>query len=169
MDMFFENQTVVTKEILADFFKRAYKIYGKLYRTLVLIAAIVDVVFGIVVLIFSNLYLGFVLILCGCIFFLLFFKGYRIRINQNYNNLEALHGEQPQFTFTFFADNLERKTIKSSLKVNYSQITNLIETHSLYILMIEKQGLILNKSGFTVGSADAFKAFIQEKCNRIFR
>jgi hypothetical protein len=53
-------------------------------------------------------------------------------------------------------------------KINYSQITKFIETNSLYLLMIGKQGLMLNKSCFTVGDANAFKSFIMSKCNNVF-
>ena len=102
-----------------------------------------------------------------CLF--IFFKGYILKAKQNYKNMQALYENQPQSILKFSADNFESVAAGLKLKVDYSQVTKMIETKNLYMLVIEKQVLILNKNSFTVGDAKAFKSFISEKCKNLHK
>lgn len=168
MDIIFENKTDATKEVLTEFSQNTYKVYSQKYRIFVLLAAIVSAFWAVAEIAAQSYWSSAIMFLAAALFLFLFFKGYILKMNQNRKNLQALYGQQPQFTFIFFEDGFECVSAKSNLKINYSQITKLIETKNLYLLMIGKQGLMLNKSGFTVGSADAFKSFIMGKCKIFF-
>lgn len=96
-------------------------------------------------------------------------NGYILKAKQNYKNLQVLYEKQPQSIFTFFADNFEFVAADIKSRADYSQVTKMIETQNLYMLIIEKQMLILNKNSFTVGDAKAFKKFIFEKCKNIHK
>lgn len=97
----------------------------------------------------------------------MFYKGYIIKLNDTYRNLEGLHGELPENIIKFYEDTLETTTSRSNLKIEYSKITKIIETKNLYLLFIEKQGIIISKAGFIVGENYKFKSFITEKCKNL--
>ncbi|WP_346936544.1 YcxB family protein [Clostridium sp.] len=68
-----------------------------------------------------------------------------------------------EFTLNFYNEKIDIITFRSNLTIGYSQITKVLETENLYSLMIEKQNIILSKSGFINGDIDEFKLFIKEK------
>ncbi len=142
----FENRTIITKEVLTEFSQKAYKISNKKYRI-------------------EGLSLNFVLLLLASIIFaFIFFKGYLLKLNQGYKNLQKLHGELAEFTSIFYEDKMEVITSVSNLTINYNKITKISETKNLYLLMIGKNCTIIIKTGFTIGDADSFKSFIKAKC-----
>lgn len=81
--------------------------------------------------------------------------------------MKGLHGELPENTIKFYEDNFETTTSRSNLSIEYSKITKIAETKNLYLLLIEKQAIIIAKTGFTVGDIDKFKSFIAGKCKNI--
>lgn len=91
------------------------------------------------------------------------FKGYLLKLNQGYKNIQGVHGDSPQFISKFYDKNIEVSTLRSKLSIDYSQITKVIETKNLYILMIINSSIIIMKNGFLTGSSDEFKLFINEK------
>ena len=168
MDMVFQNITDNTNEVIHEFSKN-YNVYNINLRITILLASLISV-FYIIVGLNKKLYLVCLLELIMALFFLfIFFKGYILKAKQNYKNMQALYEKQPQSIFTFFADNFEFETAGSKLKIDYMQVTKMIETKNLYMLIIEKQELILNKNSFTVGDAKAFKTFIFEECKNVHK
>jgi Ca2+/Na+ antiporter len=165
MNTIFENKTVITDEILTESSKQRYKIYRRKYRIFLLVMFFICILFVIAGLTRVYLYWFSVwTLLMAAFFFLMFSKGYIIRMKQDQRNMRGLYGESPQFIYTFSNDNILRATLHSNIDINYSQITKVLETTNLYILMIEKQGLILKKDSFTIGNSDDFKLFIENKC-----
>lgn len=168
MDMIFQNITDITNEVLHEFSK-SYNVYNKNLRITILLAFLISV-FYIIVGLNKKLYLVCLLESIMALFFLfIFFKGYILKAKQTYKNMQELYENQPQSIFAFFADNFESVAVDSKLKVDYSQVTKMIETKNLYILIIEKQVLILNKNSFTVGDTKAFRSFIFEKCQNMHK
>jgi hypothetical protein len=168
MDIVFQNITDITNVELSEFSKN-YNAYNKNMRITILIAFL-DSIFLIVLGLNRKIY---EVCLVGSIMALFFificFKGYIFKAKQNYKNMQALYENQPQFIHTFFEDSLESVATNLNSKVDYSQITGLIETKNLYILVMEKQALMLNKNSFTVGHAKAFKSFIFKKCKSLHK
>ncbi len=165
MDTIFENRTNMTGETLAEFSKKTYKVYGKKYRSFLMIMFLLCIVCVILGLTETYMYwFSACMLLLSAFFCFMFFKGYTIKAKLNQKNMRGIYGENPQITYTFLEDNFLRDTEHSHLDVNYSQITKIIESENLYILMIVKQGLILKKDSFTIGNSDDFKSFIKNKC-----
>jgi len=86
---------------------------------------------------------------------------------KGYKSLMDLHGGTPQITTLFYQDKIEVKTPRSILTIYYDQITSILETDQLYIPMVGRQGVMLKKDGFTTGSYETFKSFINEKCTNL--
>jgi len=165
MNPIFENRTVITKEILTEFSMNTFKIYSKKLRMFLLVFTPLCILCVVVESITKRFDFTSIFMVIASVFFIfIFFKGYIFRMKQNYKNFLGVYGELPQFTYTFSEDNLQGITSHSNVNLNYSQITKIIETKNLYILMIEKQGLILIKDSFTIGNSDDFKLFISDKC-----
>lgn len=167
MELLFENKTTVTKEIFNDFGKKTFKVYHKTYRFFAILGCIVGLLLSILFFIIDGLSISSVFTLvCSILFLFLFFKAYIIRSASSYKNFKLLNGESPQITFSFYQEKIEIISSISTLSLEYIKITKILETNKLIILMIGKQGLILYKSGFTVGNTDTFRSFIIEKCRK---
>lgn len=94
----------------------------------------------------------------------MFFKAYTLKLNQTNKSCKGLYGGSPQILSRFYEEKIESITSISTMSIEYSKITKVIETKNLLILMIEYQGLIVDKSGFINGDFNSFKSFINEKC-----
>lgn len=168
MDMIFQNITDITDEVLHESSKN-YNVYNKNLRITILLASLISVVYMIVGL-NKKLYSVCLVELVMALFFLIiFFNGYILKAKQNYKNMQVLYEKQPQSIFTFFADDFEFVAEDIKSRADYNQVTKMIETQNLYMLIIEKQMLILNKNSFTVGDAKVFKKFIFENCKNILK
>lgn len=165
MKTIFENKITITKEILTEFSKKTYIIYGIKYRSFLLIASILSTCFTIIALATEGLsWISGLMFIASVFFIFMFFKGYILKVNHNYKNFQWLYGELPVITSKFYEEKIEIVTLRSNLSIEYNQVTKILETENLYLLMLGKQSAILNKSGFTIGDSDKFKSFIKEKC-----
>lgn len=169
MEVMFENKTVYTKEILAEFSKEYYKVILNKFRMVVLVTAIIYICATNICISMHGLNLTSVILLLASVVFLLFyFKGHVVVSAMINKNLVALHGESPQFTAKFYNDKLENTTSHSNITIEYGKINKIIETKNMYILIIAKQYIILLKNGFTIGDSNIFKSFIRTKCTNAF-
>lgn len=168
METIFENKIIITKEIISEYAQKNFKVFGKKYRMFVLLMVIISVISALAALIIDRLIGVSAFFLLFAVFFLfMFHKGYVIKLNDTYRNLKGLHGEMPENKIKFYEDKFETTTTNSNLKIEYSKITKIAETRNLYLLFIEKQGVIISKTGFTVGESNKFKSFILEKCKNV--
>jgi hypothetical protein len=168
LEPIFENKIIITKEILSEFAQKSFKVLNKKYRAFVLCMHIISVVVAISALIINGSIWAFTFFLILAIFFLfMFYKGYIIKLKQSYRNLKGLLGDSPEKTIRFYEDNFEVITLISNLNIEYSKATKIMETKNLYLLLIEEQGIIIAKNGFTIGNSDKFKSFIIGKCKNI--
>lgn len=96
MNTIFENKTVITNEILTESSKQTYKVYRKKYRSFLLIMFFICILFVIAGL--TRVYLYWFsawTLLMAAFFFLMFSKGYIIKMKQRQKNIRALYGESP--------------------------------------------------------------------------
>lgn len=168
METIYENKITITKEIISESAQKTFKVFGKKYRAFILLMHIISVVAAIFALIIDGLYWFSAFLFIFAIFFLfMFYKAYIIKLNETHRNLKGLHGELPENTIRFYEDKFETITSRSNLNIEYSKITKITETKNLYLLLIERQCIIIAKTGFTIGDSDKFKSFIIWKCKNI--
>lgn len=167
MDILFTNETTVTKRLLFEVSKKIYRTYHKKYRLFCFIFFLISLSFSLYSVLLYNWSLV-VLFACLAFFFLFMFYGaYLLRSNQSWKNMQNLQGETPRLAYSFYDQQFEQRTNNSQSTFDYTQITGVLETENLYILMFYRQGLFLEKSGFLDGTAEAFLPFIREKCSNV--
>lgn len=97
-----------------------------------------------------------------------FFKGYISKVNKIYKSYNHIYGDSPKLTISFYASNLEITSSRSSLKLDYSQLSKMIDTENLFILMAGISiAATVDKDNFTTGEFNDFLAFIQHKCEHL--
>ncbi|MCC8076605.1 MAG: YcxB family protein [Clostridiales bacterium] len=70
-------------------------------------------------------------------------------------------------TVVRFGKNITMDEGTTSMQFEYSQITKIHDLKHSYVLMLGKQnGILLSKTGFTVGSFEDFQPFIREKTGK---
>lgn len=99
-------------------------------------------------------------VLCAILFF---FPNLTAQIL--YRNTIRLHGGTVPETVVRFSDEIAMEEGTLSVRFAYRQVTKIRETKLLYVLMMGRDsGVILDKSGFSVGDLDAFRSFILKQC-----
>ncbi|MCD7838674.1 MAG: YcxB family protein [Clostridiales bacterium] len=70
-------------------------------------------------------------------------------------------------TVVCFGEHITMDEGTTSMQFEYSQITKIHDLKHSYVLMLGRQnGILLSKTGFTVGSFEDFHPFIREKTGR---
>ncbi|MCD8050464.1 MAG: YcxB family protein [Clostridiales bacterium] len=70
-------------------------------------------------------------------------------------------------TVVRFGEKITMEEGTTSMQFEYSQITKIHDLKHSYVLMLGRQnGILLNKTGFTVGSFEDFQPFIREKTGK---
>lgn len=163
MDILFENKYYFDKKSLIEYVKN---VSCKFQRIL-----------GFLFLAFSffYVYLSFKykdLILIGitgalCVISLLLIFFHLIYIKKMEKNILIVHnGIIPESNIQFTEDNITIKEGKTLMEFEYSQIKNIKEYNSIYALMLGKRnGILVRKDSFTIGTFEEFKKFIAEKSN----
>lgn len=107
----------------------------------------------------ENLDLIIVLILV-----IIFIPMGQVKILENYN--KRLHNGKIEKTVITFDKNIVMDEGKQHLEIGYSQISKIVETKSLVVLMMGRfSAVIVYKDGFTKGTLEEFKQFIDKKIN----
>lgn len=164
----FQNHTQLTREMTWEFSKHTFRIYQKPIRWTSFSFAVITILLTFVYLLLSlyrskwDFYLVLFAI-CSVIFLLIFFKGYALRANFNWKNMCSMYGNNPWMDYYFGDENFLVKRPQMSATLQYSQITRILETENLYVLMIGRQGFLLQKDGWKGKDAD-FIPFLQRKC-----
>ena len=84
--------------------------------------------------------------------------------NMKKSSLNLHNGQKPESILQFTDNNIALKEDKISMEFEYNQIKKIKEYKLIYVLMIGKrQGLILKKDSFSIGTFEEFKKFINEK------
>lgn len=81
---------------------------------------------------------------------------------------KRLHQGQRPKTIVTFGENITMDEGNNHLEFSYNQITKIYYTKQVWALMLGKSSAItLKPTGFTQGTAEEFKQFIEEKCRNI--
>ena len=83
-----------------------------------------------------------------------------------YSRMAKLYESAPDVTVRFFEDRFIDFTRQSDAKLDlqYAQITKVMETNSLLLVKLKGRFVIMiDKNGFTRGSADGLRVFLREK------
>ena len=84
--------------------------------------------------------------------------------NMKKSSLNLHNGQTPESVLQFTDNSIALKEGKISMEFEYNQIKKIKEYKLIYVLMIGKrQGLILKKDSFSIGTFEEFKKFINEK------
>ena len=76
-------------------------------------------------------------------------------------------GEAPEITYTFVDEGFALTDGKASEKHGYNQIYALCESGAYFFLFMDaRTGFILDKQGFTQGTAEAFRAFLAGRTDK---
>ena len=80
--------------------------------------------------------------------------------NMKKSSLNLHNGQTPESILQFTDSNIALKEGKISMEFEYNQIKKIKEYKLAYVLMIgKKQGLILKKDSFSIGTFEEFKKF----------
>ena len=84
--------------------------------------------------------------------------------NMKKSSLNLHNGQMPESVLQFTDNGIALKEGKISMEFEYNQIKEIKEYKVAYVLMIgKKQGIILKKDSFSIGTFEEFKKFINEK------
>lgn len=75
-----------------------------------------------------------------------------------------IHNTEQVETVVEFGEDITMKEGTMSMSIEYSQIQKIIYLKSLYVLKFGKRNaIVLSPDGFTVGTAEEFRRFIEDK------
>jgi len=168
LETLFENDFELTKELYNNVAEKLYKKFRKAYRAFVLVAFIATAGMFLFSLTLKDfLWFSIFTIVSDAFFCFMYFKAHLLYTGRKYKQMETLNGSIPHFTTLFYNDKIDVTTPRSMLTVYYDQITDVIETDKMYLLLVDKQGIMLKKDGFTKGNLDGLKALLKDKCKNI--
>ncbi|WP_176891624.1 YcxB family protein [Fusobacterium varium] len=164
MDILFENRYYSDKKILLEYVKDIHCKYPRIIGFLFILVAI----FYTYLILFKMRSLRFVMAVLTILIFiislrLIFYHLVYLK-NMKKSSLNLHNGQTPESILQFTDNNIALKEGKVSMEFEYNQIKKIKEYKLTYILMIgKKQGLILKKDSFSIGTFEEFKKFINEK------
>ena len=158
----YNNKTLITKdmdkEALHEIFKSNKKrVFWLLASLLISIFAVISLIGG------ASFWYAALTFLYAIVCLFMWFKGDVFMVTKLYKSFQKIYGESAQ-VIKFYNEQIEIKTPLSILTKKYNQITRIIETQNLYLLMIKRQVIIIGKNGFTSGDINNFIPFIKGKC-----
>lgn len=164
MEILFENRYYSDKKILTEYIKdvhcRYLRIIGFFFMLVAMLYAYL-ILFKMksLRLVMAALTIVIFIVSLRLIFYhLLYLK------NMKKSSLNLHNGQTPESILQFTDNNIALKEGKISMEFEYNQIKKIKEYKLIYVLMIGKrQGLILKKDSFSIGTFEEFKKFINEK------
>ena len=164
MEILFENRYYSDKKILTEYIKdvhcRYLRIIGFFFMLVAMLYAYL-ILFKMksLRLVMAALTIVIFIVSLRLIFYhLLYLK------NMKKTSLNLHNGQTPESILQFTDNNIALKEGKISMEFEYNQIKKIKEYKLIYVLMIGKrQGLILKKDSFSIGTFEEFKKFINEK------
>lgn len=164
MNILFENRYYSDKKVLLEYVKDVHCKYPRIIGFLFMIVAI----FYTYLILFKMRSLRFVMAVLTIFIFiislrLIFYHLVYLK-NMKKSSLNLHNGQTPESILQFTDSNIALKEGKVSMEFEYNQIKKIKEYKLAYVLMIgKKQGLILKKDSFSIGTFEEFKKFITEK------
>lgn len=164
MNILFENRYYSDKKVLLEYVKDVHCKYPRIIGFLFMIVAILYTY----LILFKMRSLRFVMAVLTIFIFiislrLIFYHLVYLK-NMKKSSLNLHNGQTPESILQFTDSNIALKEGKVSMEFEYNQIKKIKEYKLAYVLMIgKKQGLILKKDSFAIGTFEEFKKFITEK------
>jgi len=156
MKVLFKNTTKYDKENRDNFVTFHNKKYGKKEMTNRILITICIVYMIICNIIFKNWFLLIGVIL-ACVLIYLIAEQQREKKKEKQKNKE--------FTFFFYERYIKIKYKRQFERIYYFEIKKIFETQDNFFLYTdEKHSLILDKDGFSIGTAKEFSKIIKKKC-----
>lgn len=164
MEILFENRYYSDKKILTEYIKDVHCRYLRIIGFFFMLVAM----FYTYLILFKMKSLRLVMAALTIVIFIvslrLIFYHLLYLKNMKKSSLNLHNGQTPESILQFTDNNIALKEGKISMEFEYNQIKKIKEYKLIYVLMIGKrQGLILKKDSFSIGTFEEFKKFINEK------
>ncbi len=169
MESKFVNKYAQTKELLCELYS---SMSGKAAGVLFTVTLIISMFGGIASIAFlEDKTTGVYLLLIALFIAFVRFVLPTISANQILKKNELISGskEPAKVELSFYETNLKTffAATNETLDISYDKIKKLIVTKNLYIISFEGRVFIaVPRTGFTVGTAEEFEAFIKEKIKK---
>ena len=159
--LLYENSFIITQEVYQEFLKALTGRYRRVYYV-VGAASLIMGVFSLFGGAGASSLLFFVIPVL-CIF--LSVNTYRYSIKQKYaQQVEKNGGKPPERRVLFYMSGLELYSSNGAHSViRYGDITKIISSKSMYILVIKNLSLLVLKDSFTKGTLEECKTFMNKK------
>lgn len=168
MKILFENTTVYSKKIYLEAQGKWYQKNALKKRWFYLLMAAFCFVCAYYYLSNVSWPAGGVFVVVGALLVLVYFQGYRLSAGKAYNEQKDIFPASG-FKWTITKDKMVWRTAEAERPVFYKQVERVYETAHTFVLVADGKMHILDKSGFTTGSAIDFKSFLMKKCPHAFK
>lgn len=162
MKPLFENKTTLSKNIYIELLNFQQKKFGWKYTVYTAIFFLLFIL--LISFLFANHYFAH-----GFIIFILFscFLTYQF-IQPTHKNSKEFHSDKVQNnlvnTYSFYEKYFVVKNKMGKDKISYYKLYRVFETENYFYLYLDKINiLVLDKSGFLLGTTQDFKKFIKRK------
>lgn len=158
MELLAENRFTITKALCYEGMLRiSAEGYGKFARKAVMVLAAAWLVLTAMTL-WQGQSLGYMaiefLVLCMVSLWICVFVP-RNKAGRAFRALRSRYGEDMERRTCFYADRLVVSTAESRTEINYSEITQVLYSARLLVLVTaDNAGVMLKRDGFTLGSGD---------------
>lgn len=161
----FENQTkMISKNDYLEFRKQLFFKREKIKQYFYLIGGIVLFGLGVYGTV-TRQYLGCALAYFLAVFYLYSSKNYyKMMASRYYLNLSKVAKEN--YSWEFFEDKAVRKTDDGEIQIDYKDIKDIFEADDCVVLYANRVAYWVDKNGFSKGSYEEFKIFINSKVDR---
>lgn len=169
MEPKFVNECTQTKEILYELYRSMYSKASSVIYTVFFFISILGGIAFIVWL--DDKVLGLYLLIIALLTAFMRFLSPTLYANRVLKKNELISGgkEPIKVELSFYETNLKTffAATNETLDISYDKIKKMIVTKNLYILSFEGRIYIaVSRSGFTVGTAEEFEAFIKGKIKK---
>ncbi|MEH1739489.1 YcxB family protein [Fusobacterium varium] len=164
MEILFENRYYSDKKILTEYIKDVHCRYLRIIGVFFMLVAMLYTYLILFKMKSLRLVMAALTIVIFIVSLRLIFYHLLYLKNMKKTSLNLHNGQTPESILQFTDNNIALKEGKISMEFEYNQIKKIKEYKLIYVLMIGKrQGLILKKDSFSIGTFEEFKKFINEK------
>lgn len=164
MEILFENRYYSDKKILTEYIKDVHCRYLRIIGFFFMLVAMLYTYLILFKMKSLRLVMAALTIVIFIVSLRLIFYHLLYLKNMKKSSLNLHNGQKPESILQFTDNNIALKEGKISMEFEYNQIKKIKEYKLIYVLMIGKrQGLILKKDSFSIGTFEEFKKFINKK------
>jgi len=164
MEILFENRYYSDKKILTEYIKDVHCRYLRIIGFFFMLVAMLYTYLILFKMKSLRLVMAALTIVIFIVSLRLIFYHLLYLKNMKKTSLNLHNGRLPESVLQFTDNSIALKEGKISMEFEYNQIKKIKEYKLIYVLMIGKrQGLILKKDSFSIGTFEEFKKFINEK------